>query len=75
MTDEDKEIRFGVVAVNKGFATAEQVIEALNIQVREDIATGKHRKIGMILLEKGHITMTQIDEVLNELAKLPENTY
>ena len=75
MTDEDKEMRFGVVAVNRGFVTTEQIIEALNIQVREDIATGKHRKVGMILLEKGYMTMTQIDEVLNELARLPENTY
>ena len=67
MTDEDKEMRFGVVAVNRGFVTTEQIIEALNIQVREDIATGKHRKVGMILLEKGYMTMTQIDEVLKEM--------
>lgn len=73
MADEDKEMRFGVVAVNKGFVTAEQVIEALNIQVREDIAAGKHRKVGMILLEQGHMTIMQIDEVLREVEKQPEN--
>ena len=70
MTEEDKEIRFGIVAVNKGYATAEQVIEALNIQVKEDISIGKHRKIGMILLEQGDLTLVQIDEVLHELEKL-----
>ena len=70
MTEEDKEIRFGIIAVNKGYATAEQVIEALNIQVKEDISIGKHRKIGMILLEQGDLTLVQIDEVLHELEKL-----
>lgn len=70
MTEEDKEIRFGIVAVNKGYATAEQVIAALNIQVKEDISIGKHRKIGMILLEQGDLTLVQIDEVLHELEKL-----
>ena len=69
MTNVDKEMRFGVVAINMGYVTAEQVIEALNIQVKEDVAMGKHRKIGMILLEQGHLTVMQIDEVLRELEK------
>lgn len=30
--------RFGTVAVEKGFVTPEQVLEALNIQVRENIS-------------------------------------
>lgn len=69
----DKEMRFGVVAINKGYVTPEQVIEALNIQVKEDISTGKHRKLGMILLEQGYIIQSQIDEVLRELKQQTGN--
>lgn len=67
MTKEDNEIRFGIAAIDKGFVTTEQVINALGIQVKEDISAGKHRRIGMILIEQGHITLKQIDEVLKEL--------
>ena len=74
MTSVDKEMRFGVVAINKGYVTPEQVIEGLNIQVKEDISAGKHRRLGMILLEQGHITLMQIDEVLKELEQHADNT-
>lgn len=67
MKEERKEMRFGIIAINKGYVSPEQVIEALNIQVKEDMAEGRHRKVGMILQEQGHITETQIDEVLKEL--------
>ena len=63
------EKRFGVLAVEKGFITAEQVVEALRIQVLEDIERGGHRLIGRILLEKGQITLPQINEVLATLGK------
>ncbi|MBN1275983.1 MAG: hypothetical protein JXA35_00725 [Deltaproteobacteria bacterium] len=69
----DKEMRFGVVAINKGYVTPEQVIEALNIQVKEDISAGKHRKLGMILLGQGYIIQSQIDEVLRELKQQAGN--
>ena len=70
MTNEDKALRFGVIAVKKGYVTAEQVINALNIQVREDMTNGKHRRVGMILLEQGLLTPMQIDDVLKDLEKL-----
>lgn len=69
MNEINIEIRFGIVAVEKGFVTIEQVTHALEVQVKEDIALGMHRRIGMILLEQGHITLMQIDEVLNELER------
>lgn len=67
MTDDKKEMRFGIIAINKGYVIPDQVIDALNIQVQEDMAAGKHRKIGVILLEKGHLTLEQVNEVLDEL--------
>lgn len=67
MTELNNEVRFGKVAVDKRFITMDQMLNAIEVQVKENIAFGTHRKIGMILLEGGHITMEQIDEVLKVL--------
>ncbi|MBM4332067.1 MAG: hypothetical protein FJ117_12755 [Deltaproteobacteria bacterium] len=69
METEHLEKRFGILAVEKGFITADQVIEALKIQVMEDIEKGKHRLIGRILLEQGLITLSQINDLLGLLGK------
>jgi hypothetical protein len=69
METEHLEKRFGILAVEKGFITADQVIEALKIQVMEDVEKGKHRLIGLILLEQGLISLSQIEEVLQSLGK------
>jgi DNA-binding NtrC family response regulator len=61
------EKRFGIIAVEKGFITTEQLFEALRIQVREDIERGEHRLIGRIFLDQGLMTFSQIDEVLESL--------
>ena len=58
------ETAFGNVAVEKGFITYDQLIQALEIQVYEVKTTGKHRPIGRILLNDGSITMRQIGEVM-----------
>ena len=64
MSELNNEVRFGKVAVDMGFITMDQMLNAIEIQVKENIAFGTHRKIGLILLEDGHITSDQIDEVL-----------
>lgn len=69
MVNQEKEFRFGMVAVKKGYATADQIIKALEIQVREDLSIGKHRRIGVILLEQGIVNISQIDEILQILEK------
>jgi hypothetical protein len=69
METEHLEKRFGIVAVEKGFVTAEQVVEAMRTQVMEDIECGKHRLIGRILLEQGILKLAQVDEVLESLGK------
>ena len=69
METEHLEKRFGILAVEKGFITADQVIDALRIQVMEDIEKGKHRLIGRILLEQGLITLSQIEKLLDSLGK------
>ncbi len=69
METEHLDRRFGVSAVKKGLVTADQVVEALRIQVMEDIEKGKHRLIGLILLEQGLITLSQIEDVLASMGK------
>ena len=61
------EKRFGVVAVEKGFATIEQIAEAIKVQIIEDMGKGRHRLIGAILLDQGLISEAQLNEVLNVL--------
>ena len=62
--------RFGLIAVEKGFITADQLVEAFKIQVSEEIEKGKHRLIGAILFERGFITLPQVDEVLESMQTL-----
>lgn len=64
MAQERLDKRFGIVAVENGFITSEQLIEAMKTQVYEDLEGSKHRLIGEILQEKEYITTIQIDEVL-----------
>lgn len=66
----NRQLRFGVVAVEKGFITPDQLFEALKVQVREDLEKETHRLLGEILLEQGAMTPEQKDEVLEVLEGL-----
>ena len=44
-----------------------QLLEAMKIQIFENLVGNKHRLIGEVLLEKEYITTSQIDEVHNFL--------
>ena len=61
------ERRFGITAVKKGFITADQLIEALSVQIMEELEESEHRLIGEILFEKRYLTAAQIKEVLRFL--------
>ena len=61
--------RFGKIAVDLGFITAEQLKEALTEQIDEDLAGKLHRNLGTILFEKGWMNYQQIEQVLNKLFK------
>lgn len=61
--------RFGMIAVSRGFVTAEQLKEALMEQADDNLSGRTHRLIGRIFFEKGWITDEQIDIVLNELER------
>ncbi len=56
--------RFGTIAVEKEFITAEQLTEAIKIQTHENVQQNKHRLLGQILLDQGLITEVQIEAVM-----------
>lgn len=64
--------RFGVIAIEKGFITEEQLVKALAVQARENISEGKHRRLGQILMDQDLLTVDQIDEVLKTMSRMAE---
>ena len=64
MTIEDYEKRFGAIAVEIGFISLDQLLEAMRIQITENTKGKSHRLIGQILFDLGFMTFDQIDEVL-----------
>ena len=72
MSDKPRKIehydkRFGIIAIEKGFITSEDLIEALKVQVGEDIEEGTHRLIGEILLDMDKMTAMEIEMVTRNL--------
>lgn len=61
--------RFGQIAAERGFVSADQVKAALTEQIDDDLNNRPHRLIGRIFLDKGSMTPEQIERVLNELFK------
>ena len=45
--------RFGIIAVDKGFVTADQLKETLTEQADDNLSNKPHRLIGRIFFEKG----------------------
>ena len=67
MTIEELEIRFGTIAVGKGFITSQQLVDALDVQVRELVVGAKYRLISEILHDLGFLTIDQIGRVLGSM--------
>ena len=61
---DNQEIRFGIIAVEKGFITPGQLGKAVNIQMRDDLKRGQRRRIGDILVDMGFMTFSQVTEVV-----------
>ena len=63
--------QFGCIAIDKGFVTAEQVIDALSDQITHNHSAivRPHKLIGEILFEKRWMTLRQIETVLEEIFK------
>ncbi len=68
MNKDYLQYRFGFLAVEKGFATPNQVSKALEIQFEENVNIEKHRLIGEILVDMGFMTPSQVSEVLESFS-------
>ncbi len=64
--------RFGEIAIDKGYVTAEQLTEAIAKQAEDGLSNSRYRLIGSILFEHGWITKKQIDIVRCELFERKE---
>ena len=67
MSEGKLDKRFGALAIDKGFITLEHLIEAMKIQILENLQGLDHRLIGQILWEEGYIKTEQINEVLKSM--------
>jgi len=61
--------RFGVIAVEEGYITKEQLFEALKTQIEEDLSGKPHTLIGIILIKLGYLTREEADYVLLTMKK------
>lgn len=61
---ERYEKRFGVTAVEMGYITSDQLVEALRTQIQEDLNNGKHRLLGQILREQKLMSPDDVETVL-----------
>lgn len=59
--------RFGVVAMEKGFISADQLWEALVRQKAQDSGLTERRHIGMILKDLGYLSFSQLNEVVQAM--------
>ena len=58
------EIRFGILAVRKGFITPKQLGEAVGLQMKIDLEDGLHRVLVDLLVDMGLMTPSRVEEVL-----------
>ena len=68
MTVDSFKKRFGAIAVEKGFISDTQLMEAIEIQSFDDMEGKEHRLIGTILFEQGYMNAKQVDDVLRSMA-------
>jgi len=69
MTKKKHKRRFGFTAIELGYITLDQLIEAMIIQVREELLSDRYRLIGEIFMELGFMTPEQVDEVVQAQVK------
>lgn len=67
MIYKNESIRFGILAVEKGYITERELGRAVSQQMKEDLAQTHQRFLGEILLEMGFINNSEIQDVLHSL--------
>jgi hypothetical protein len=68
---ELREIRFGLIAIMKGFISQEDLVKALGLQVLQEVEHGVHRAIGKLLMDQGIMSTDQVEEALRHISSNP----
>ncbi|HEY5674118.1 MAG TPA: hypothetical protein VIR78_10455 [Malonomonas sp.] len=61
--------RFGTIAIELGYLNRQQLMQALDEQVDDDLNRRPHRVVGAICFDHGWMTPGEIDRVLNAMFK------
>ncbi len=64
---EHYEKRFGIVAIELGYISHQDLVMALKTQIREDFSDVKHRLLRIILLDENKMTGRQVEVVMEIL--------
>ncbi len=67
--------RFGKIAIDMRFVTAEQLTEALAEQAEDSFSNKPHRPIGKILFDHGWITIDEISFIVLRLFNPEDLTH
>ena len=59
--------RFGMIAIKLGYIIRQQLMQALEEQVDDDLNGRPHRVVGAICFDHGWMTPGEIDKVLNAM--------
>jgi CheY-like chemotaxis protein len=57
--------RFGMLAIEMGFVTVDQIREAMAEQLEDDLAEKPRRLLGTILVDKGWLTFREVEMILD----------
>jgi len=63
------EIRFGNIAMAKGYITGEQLVNAINTQIKMEVENHEHRLLGEILVDMEAMKESQVKKVLKAMKK------
>ncbi|RLB32992.1 MAG: hypothetical protein DRH11_10065 [Deltaproteobacteria bacterium] len=63
----DFEKRFGVLAVERGYITRDQLLEAMKLQVEQGLDGMEHRLLGSLLFDMGYMSIGQVNEVIEAI--------
>ena len=72
MSLRQRDKRFGVIALELKYITVNQLVDAIRVQVKEEVEEGRHLLIGAILFDQGVMSMDQINHVLTIIEQSKE---
>jgi len=69
MSEDTLAKRFGDIAIQKKFITKNQLLEAMTVQIENQLEGAEHKLIGAILIELMYMSEDQVNEVVETMSK------